>query len=108
MKNERYSGIVRLEMPRANTAIQGRDPPSRVHSPIARIPRFATNTNVPCVSNLPHHDQSEETLDAPTVVPGFVNHASFPFLESFHLWWWHPRSIAGILAVARPQLVYIT
>ena len=32
---------------------------SRMHLPIAQILRFATNTNAPCDSYLPHHGQTE-------------------------------------------------
>ena len=50
-------------MPRASTAMICRKrSPSRMHSPIARILRFVTNTNAHCLSRLPHHNQTGHKL----------------------------------------------
>ena len=75
-----------------------------MHLPIARILRFATNTNAPRDSNLPSHNQSEGTPDALVVFSrAHQPRPSRPVLGMFT----RPKSIAEILPVTRSQLVSI-
>ena len=83
---------------RANTAMK-EEMPSRMHLPIVRILRFATNTYAPftlfptCLTTV----KLKETSNTLFGIPRLVNHAPSPFLECLRPLY-RPRSIIEALA----------